>query len=572
MILPTLTALFAAGSFALATYFLYKRGEEIKQLMLEREELQRQKLFELSVLKELQERIGYSLDLEKVVDVLTSSLHNFFKYSTASSLIIKNGSLIFTTHLEEPVSIGFLEKVKESMIASLSTLSNEPLPEGLKENVTGATDQTNTSQLASFFHIPLIINEKVVGLINLSSTQPGLYKEQEMTMMYQITGLASNALSKLNEVLSTEEGKIIALIGSLTDGVFMVDHEKEILVINDSAKHLLGITKPTTPAFFDLISQIDKNYDLAGNIEKSLTGFNQVPPQEIQIGKRFVRIYLTTVAHARKDSTGGREIYGVAVILHDITLQRNLSRMKEDFTHMIVHELRAPLTAIKGASSLIETAPKIKEEEKKKLLHTIYEQAKELLDEVNSLLDAAKLESGNFSLVKSPHSIKNLVEERIQFFMPEATTKNIHMENTIPSSLPLAMIDSFRIGQVLNNLLSNSLKFSKENGHITVSAKVQGKDLLVSVADTGVGIPHDKQAQLFTKYSQASQEARILGTGLGLYIAKGIIEAHGGKIMLESEKDKGTTVYFTIPIDQTQQTKELKPHYLISPHPFRDIN
>lgn len=572
MILPIITSLFATGCFALATYFLYKRGEETKQLMLEREELQRQKLFELSVLKELQERIGYSLDLEKVVDVLTSSLHNFFKYSAASSLVIKNGTLIFTTHLEEPVSTAFIEKVKESMTASLAAISNEPLPEALKENVSGVTDQTNTNQLASFFHIPLIINEKVVGLINLSSTTPGLYKEQEMTMMYQITGLASNALSKLNEVLSTEEGKVMALIGSLTDGVFMVDHEKDILVINDSAKRLLGIRKPTTPAFFDLISQIDRNYDLTGNIEKSLTGFNQVPPQEVQIGKRYVRIYLTTVAHARKDVRGGREIYGVAVILHDITLQRNLSRMKEDFTHMIVHELRAPLTAIKGASNLIETAPKIKDEEKKKLLHTIYEQAQELLDEVNSLLDAAKLESGNFSLVKSPHNLKDLVEERIQFFTPEAITKNIHIENKIPPSLPLVVIDSFRIGQVLNNLLSNSLKFSKENGQISVSAKVQGEELLVSVTDTGIGIPHDKQAQLFTKYTQASQEARILGTGLGLYIAKGIIEAHGGKIMLESEKDKGTTVYFTLPIDQTQQIKQLKPHYLISQHPFRNVN
>lgn len=239
--------------------------------------------------------------------------------------------------------------------------------------------------------------------------------------------------------------------------------------------------------------------------------------------------------------------------------------LKDDFT-MAVHELRSPLTSIKDSSELLLNHKyTLKEDEKEQFLKVINRQSKLLLDQVGSILDVAKLESGTFTLNKKPDTVDDLIYDRIKIFMPQAERKNILLTCSISDHLPPVDIDKIRIGQVLNNLISNSIKFTPEGGKIIVSVNVitnskgDGK-LQISVADTGLGISKEEQGKIFTKFYQVKQKGmreEKEGSGLGLYITKKIIDAHGGSISLDSEEGRGTIMTITLPVYNHGETKSI---------------
>jgi len=241
--------------------------------------------------------------------------------------------------------------------------------------------------------------------------------------------------------------------------------------------------------------------------------------------------------------------------------------IKDDFTNIAVHELRAPLTSIKDSSELLLNHKyTLAEDEKDQFLKMINRQSHLLLDEIGSILDVAKLESGTFSLDKRPDTIDELIYERIKIFAPQAERKNIFLTCNVDNHLPIVDIDKVRMGQALNNLISNSIKFTPEGGKIIVHAATlfnKGlQTLRVSVADTGRGIPKEDQGKIFTKFYQVKSKdgkEEKDGSGLGLYITKKIIDAHGGSISLDSDEGRGTIITLTLPIYKLKQTEAI-PH------------
>ncbi len=566
MTLPVFTSIATAIFGILAIIFVF-REEKAKKDLVQREILQKHRLYQISVLKEVQDRIGYSLDIEKVIDVIIGSLKNLFSYSTSSSLILKDERLIFKTYANESVNHAFVEQVKKSMLASLNALLGNT-PTSFEESVFGVPlDDNNLLPLASFFHIPLFINNKLVGLVNVSSTKLNLYKEEEMTILYQIVAQASSALSRLEEILETEKGKLEAIITSLADGVFMIDTENRLLIINDAAKQFLGIEKEN-PTFFDILSLFPKTYDLTEEVRQAISKNKIIEEKELVIGEKTFQLFITPVSIKTN-------LIGASIMLHDITLEKNLSQIKEDFTNMMVHELRAPLTAIKDSTELLlsDKSP-LKTPEKEQLLNIIHRQSDVLLDQIASILDAAKLESGKFDLERKPTDLDDLIYERIKIFLPQADKKNIFLSADIAQPLPLVSLDRGRIAQVINNLLSNSIKFTPAGGKIKVCAKIldnlgQNPLIKVSVIDTGIGIPKERQKDIFLKFYQVKrnepQDTSVSSSGLGLYIVKKIIEAHGGTIQLESKDGHGTTISFTLPAQDRQiKPRETSENYMQS--------
>src|SRR3990167_2500861 len=229
MTLLELTSISSVILFGTISVFLSKKERTAKKELLDRERNQKQRLYEIAILKEIQERIGYELDVEKIIDVITGSLKDLFSYSVSSSIVIKDEKLIFKSHIEEEVSRAFVDQIKKGMLASLSAITDEPLPTQIEECLSGSLLDNEKNLPLSFFHIPLVVSNNLVGLINISSTKPGLYKEEQMTILYRITSQASNALTKLQDVLKTEKEKLMSLISSLADGVFMLDANNNLL-------------------------------------------------------------------------------------------------------------------------------------------------------------------------------------------------------------------------------------------------------------------------------------------------------------------------------------------------------
>lgn len=254
-----------------------------------------------------------------------------------------------------------------------------------------------------------------------------------------------------------------------------------------------------------------------------------------------------------------RKKIGYFLIVNDLRMIKRMERMKADFNSMIVHDLRSPMNVIQGFLELIRNrvVGEINTEQEE-LLDIAKENVKKVLALVDNFLVASKLEVGKFTIEAKLDDLNGLIRRQVENHKVLVKTKNIKIDVELDRDLPLLPFDSMRIDQVLNNLLSNAMKFTPENGNITVNSHqekemVDGQEetfVRVSVKDTGVGIPVDKLPHIFDKYEQVdeNQAFNVRGTGLGLSICKEIVSLHGGRIWVESAQDAGSEFIFLLPI------------------------
>jgi len=233
---------------------------------------------------------------------------------------------------------------------------------------------------------------------------------------------------------------------------------------------------------------------------------------------------------------------------------KELDQMKDDFVSSVSHELRSPLTSIKGYVDFIlrgKAGPlnnKLIE-----YLTIVKNNTSRLGMFINDILDLAKIEAKRFELGKEALELPSLIEEMVTFFRPQAEESKIQLEAVVPTNLSLVSADPDKIRQVFTNLLSNAFKFTPEGGKVIIEAKNSGLGDFVEIAvkDTGVGIAQEDLQKIFDKFQQIKPSGgkvkKVKGTGLGLAIVKGIVEAHGGRIWVESELDKGSNFIFTLP-------------------------
>jgi signal transduction histidine kinase len=227
------------------------------------------------------------------------------------------------------------------------------------------------------------------------------------------------------------------------------------------------------------------------------------------------------------------------------------SKLQADFTAMIAHDLRSPLFTIIGITEVMnDGAVGAISEEQKKWMDRIRNNASSLVNLVSDFLDISKLEAGRIELLRKSTDLQDLIRNVLADYGPLAKAKHIALTGQVDDSLPPVPADKRRLGQVLNNLLSNALKFTPDGGTILIRVCPEnGSGVIVQVQDSGVGIPRDEIPNLFQKYRQGSSAtvSAQKGTGLGLVICKMIVEAHDGKIWVESEEGKGTILTFTLP-------------------------
>lgn len=528
------------------------RTARTRKKLFAEEEIQKNRLYEISLFKEIQDKIGYELNREKIIDVVTKSLGNMFISSICASLYQNENGLIFKIKIEDPVNQEFIDETKKVMLQSFAKLTGVSLPLIIaKEEIQGTIDSKKTKKLGSYFHVPLVVNNLPIGIITMAIAKPFVFQESQMTFVYKMVNQAVNALSRLEEVLAIEKEKLTSTIGSLADGVFMLDNNQQLFVINDAAKALLGI-KSDNPTASEIQNAFPPSFLFSSKIHDVITKKVGIQTQELVLGEHTLQIFMTPVMpvsqleHVQKHKD--IPVVGVSVLLHDITLEKSITKMQEDFVNMVVHDLRAPLTSIRGAAQLLSQEKSPLNKDDLQLITIIHTQSQQLLDQVTTLLDIARIQNGKITVKKDDVDLNKVVSEQIQAFTPQARTKEIALLPHLDANLPHIQADASLLGQVINNLLSNSVKFTPEHGKIGVTTKLDNNTILISVSDTGIGIPKEKQGQLFSRFYRADASTKTPGTGLGLYIVKNIVEAHSGKITLDSDQGKGTTITITLPL------------------------
>lgn len=511
-----------------------------------------QRIYQIQVLKEIGERIGYSLDTNKIVEIITSSLGSLLEYDTVSYMVLQGQGeqLVFKCHVNNTVTHEFLEEVREKMLLSVSAILNRDFkPELVDESITGnILDDNLKVSLQSYFNLPVVIGEKLVGLINVGSQVPGQYGDAQASILYSITNQASTAVSKLQAVLESEKGKLAAVINSMTDGVVMVDMHNQVLVSNPAVRSLLEIAGGQETTMYDVVDALAGKVDVRTKIEQAIGSRSPIVIHTVQLKNHVVELTITPVRSQQGDQLGA------AVVFHDITTEKDLEKLRQDFTAMMVHELRAPLTAVRWSSeSLGKMAVPGATIEPKKVEETaltISSASRNMLELVNDLLDVAKIEAGKFDLNLQEYDLVAIIKDQLLTFKALAEQKRLQLSDTLPDKF-MVKCDKVRISQALENLLSNAIKYT-DSGQVmvTLTADQQNKRATVAVRDSGVGVSREDISQLFSKFRQLknTDNARK-GTGLGLVVSKGIVEAHGGQIWAESAGDNmGTTFYFTLPL------------------------
>jgi len=236
-----------------------------------------------------------------------------------------------------------------------------------------------------------------------------------------------------------------------------------------------------------------------------------------------------------------------ALIIRNEDLEEEVKlrmRSEEEFMYMIIHELRAPITSFKWYLELLQEGKRTKRE--REFLATMKETSESVIDLVNQLLDASKINTGKFSLNKKPADFRKLINTTLKEFTPQATAKGITISAKFKNDLPKMVFDNERIAQVLRNLISNAVKYTKKGKvEITIEYKQGRHRIHVEVIDTGIGIAKADQDKLFQSFMRLG-ESKETGTGLGLVIAKGIVEGHNGRVGVRSKKGQGSTFWFEI--------------------------
>jgi NtrC-family two-component system sensor histidine kinase KinB len=348
--------------------------------------------------------------------------------------------------------------------------------------------------------------------------------------------------------LIAEQRKTEAILYSISDGILMADKEGRVQLANRRALEMLGLDPQRflegRPLEEALAESPLRDAVVAAAREPKPDAFRDVE-LDSGVGLDITKRYMRVNAHPVRRPTAGGDI-GVVVSVRDVTLERELDKMKEEFLHYITHDLRNPLgSAIGFLDILLRGTPGVLNPDQHNIVSSIKRSTMRLMSMVNNILDIAKMDSGRIRLQLKTVSIPGVAGRSIGILESLARGKKISVVLDAPEEFSIEA-DGDLVERVFTNLIGNAIKYTPSEGKITVSITERGGALRCCVADTGEGIPENYRTRIFQKFEQV-QGQRKGGTGLGLSIAKFFVEAHLGEIWVESEVGKGSQFFFTIP-------------------------
>ena len=514
-------------------------------------ELQR-KLDELSLLYESSKEISYTLDYQELIRIIMDSLYKVVDYQVCASLLLEKEEGKLNIRVSYPVSDRVIQEVKSKLLASVSYITGRNFFKGEKlvvrierKGKVEGKEGEHKEKVRSFFNVPLTFKDELVGMINVSSLKENAFSDEDIRIIYALTNQASMAIERLRSIISTEKSKMEAMVGSMVEGVIMIDTQGEIVIMNPAAKKLLGFNpdKQVTS------QQLARSFQELGE-EKLFNRETHFAEEEISkeivLSKPKPGILYTTRSFVK--NIQGKKL-GLVMTIRDTTAEKEVDRMKTEFISTVSHELRTPLSITReGISLVLDKIPGKINKKQGKILSIAKNNIDRLARIISSLLDISKIESGKVELKKGSVNIKSLIEQVASSFKSKIKEKGLELKVSVPQEEIEVYAEGDKIIEVLTNLLGNALKFT-EKGYLEVSAKELEDEIECTVKDTGIGISIEDLPKAFGKFQQFGRvdSEGEKGTGLGLSISKGIIEAHHGKIRVESTLGEGSKFIFTLP-------------------------
>jgi PAS domain S-box-containing protein len=354
------------------------------------------------------------------------------------------------------------------------------------------------------------------------------------------------------ERITNERNMLSVILSGITEGVIAIDQYKNILLFNKAVETLTGLSLQS--AVGKHIDEVLEFYDKKERITSRL-----YIGQPVKIAARFEENGLQVSNYQGKKITVSLASIPVSLVdqstgwiitFHDISSEVEGDELKIDFVSMAAHELRTPLTSVRGYASLLKMEKeKDMDDRGKEMLQRLIISSDILGNLVENLLNVTRIEQNRLTITSKLVDLTPTIIDAVTNLQQEAKIKNQKLDLQLNGTLPIVSADSFRITQVITNLVANALHYTSEGGSITVVAEEKNNFLQISISDTGEGIPEDALPKLFTKFFRVSGNVGdgSKGTGLGLFISKSIIDMHKGKIWVTSESGKGSIFTFILP-------------------------
>lgn len=392
--------------------------------------------------------------------------------------------------------------------------------------------------------IRLVQTSRAVAAGDLEQ-QTGIRREDEIGILASSFDQMTQSLRERTRELEEEASKIRAILESIADGVIVEDQSGQIIMMNPAAERILGDLSEGFPAY--------PIRELPAPRAKGESP-DQVTDRRFEAGGKVI-----SSGEAPVVTRDGIEL-GKVMVFRDITREVEVDRLKDEFIENVSHELRTPLTSIKGYSELLLlTAQDRLNEQQRKSLNYINQRSSQLVTMIGELLDMTDIAAGTLGLDLAPTSLKDLILEVMDSWRERIEEKQLSAEVRLPPDLPQVRVDGNRVKRVLHNLISNACNYTAPGGTITVATYTDGDKVRVDVEDTGFGISEADQSRLFTRFFRARDvpHDEVRGAGLGLYMAKALIEAHGERIWLERSKPgEGSVFSFTLPVARETEKRE----------------
>lgn len=364
-------------------------------------------------------------------------------------------------------------------------------------------------------------------------------------------GALAGAINRMAESLQLHVQKVTegrdrleAILATMVEGIIVFDTDGRAVLANPAAERMLGLHKEGWYGRRDL--EIVRSVELHEKIIAVSRDkvFLEHEISTIAPGEKVLHISLAPIRQRPQEKAG------VIAVFHDITRLRRLEEMRADFAANVSHELRTPLTAIRGFAETLQDGAYNEPESALRFAQIIQREAERLNSLIEDVLKLSKIESGKTAIATEPVALSDVADEVLARL--EGRLKGYKLALEIPAELPQIAGDKGLLVQALYNVVDNALKYTQAGGSLTVKALERQGEIYLTVADNGIGIPKEAQERIFERFYRVdrARSRRLGGTGLGLAIVKHIVDAHQGRLKLESEEGKGTAITLVLPLTQ----------------------
>jgi len=506
------------------------------------------RLHDLSLLLKISQSVSATLDLGEGVPLILKGALEETEAAVARFVLLGSGGEqpqgVFAVGLADASFPG----LDRSFALALSHRQDPLVNQNLQQSGSGEGDPT-AGKLQSVAAFPVRTQNRTVALLWIGALQSNAFDEARVNFLSTLASQAAVLVENARLFQAAEGGRqrLAAILASTTDAILVTDQDHQLLLINPASQRLLGLdeTMHGHP-----VHELSLPKPLTEALSRSFEG--QIFPPAVEIPFSDGRTFYASIAPIL---AAENQIIGRVAVMRDVTHFKELDAMKSEFVATVSHDLRAPLTFIRGYATMLSMVGDLNDKQQD-YLDRILKGIEQMSALIEDLLNLRRIEAG-VGIRQESCPLGLILVEAVDIMRARATAKGITLRLEPAGGAPTVVGDRTLLRQAISNLVDNAIKYTPVGGQVSVGLEVNSKEreLVVRVSDTGIGIAPEDQVRLFEKFHRIKRRETgdIAGTGLGLALVKSIVERHRGRVWVESALNKGTTFYVALPFQEEEE-------------------